>query len=96
MRRIAPVALSALVLLLPATAAATITPTRDPALVVGALAMRARPARSPRPPSGDPRGRGPARGRRRDAVLAGFPIDGTTYAILTTGDAALADTANGR
>jgi hypothetical protein len=96
MRRIAPVALSALVLLLPATAAATITPTRDTVQLRGALANPSATgaitgsAFQEIPAVGNPHGVGDA----TPAPLAGFPTNGTTYAILTTGEVALADDEN--
>jgi hypothetical protein len=95
MRRIAPVALSALVLLLPATAEATITPTRDTAQLVGELANPSATgaisgsAFQEIPAVGDPHGVADA-----SSELAGFPTNGASYAILTTGDAALADDPN--
>jgi hypothetical protein len=75
---------------LPATAGAAITTTNDPVALAGALGGGGSitDARFPElPPSGTPHG-------TANAPLDGFPTEGLTFAILTSGDAALADDAN--
>ena len=82
-----------LCLALPASAGAAITTTRDATLLTGAMAAPgAQGAISAAsfteiPPDGTPHA-------IVDSTLGGFPTDGETFAILSTGDAALADDAN--
>jgi hypothetical protein len=78
-----------------ASAGATITPTRDPGAVAGAMAAGGvvvtgasfvsipPPASSP-PPESNPAGVG-------DTPIAPFPADGSNYAVLSTGNVAEAD-----
>jgi hypothetical protein len=93
MRRIAVLACSLACLVPAASASATITPSRDADALADAIATP--PTRTvitsasfPEiPPSGNPHA-------LATSVLGGFPDDGSSYAILTTGDAELADDAN--
>jgi Ca2+-binding RTX toxin-like protein len=76
----------------PATAGATITPTRDATAVAAAIATDATGVItgaqfSPIPPNGNP-------AAVADSELARFPLDGPSYGILSTGDAAAAANAN--
>src|SRR5437867_12475357 len=80
---------------LPGAAGATITPV--PGTSAGAAALAAVITSNPAyvtgasfaavPPNGTPNG-------IEDSVLNSFPTDGSTFAILTTGDVNLADDAN--
>src|SRR5215210_2416996 len=88
MRRIAGVFAATVGLALPAAAEAAVTPTRDGGALAGAMTSPSTSgavvgATLQAPPSGTP-----------DAIsstaLGGFPLFGTTYAILTSGDATLA------
>ena len=91
MRRIAAAALATLGLLaLPAGASAAVTTTNDPTVLAGALGNAGAVGTASfaeQPGTGTPYATG-------DSALAGFPTEGGTYAILTTGDASIADTAN--
>ena len=93
MRRLLVLACGVLGLALPASAGAAITTTRDARLLTGAMAApgaqgafgaasfrRSRPTAIPT--------------RSSTRTLGGFPTEGETFAILSTGDAALADNAN--
>jgi hypothetical protein len=80
-------------LVLPASASAAITTTNDPVALAGAIANGSAPGAvtgasfelAPAPTN--------ASSGIGDSALAGFPIAGSTYGILTTGNAALADDA---
>ena len=93
MRRFLVLACGVLGLALPASAGAAITTTRDASQLTGAMAAPgAQGAISAAsfteiPPTGTPHA-------IVDGVLGGFPTEGGTFAILSTGDAALADDAN--
>lgn len=88
-------AAAAMVLLVATTAHAAITGV--PRTTAGAVQLANAMAADPSivagssfdavPPAGEPHGVG-------DTALGGFPTNGTTYAVLTTGSAALADDAN--
>jgi len=79
-------------LLLPTGAQAAITPTRTASDLASAMALPGTPVTGAAllevPPNGDPNA-------VSDVALAGFPLDGPTYAILSSGDAKKADPANG-
>ena len=83
--------LALLALLLPAGAQAAITPTRTATDLANAMAAPGTPVTGAGffevPPSGDPNA-------VSDVPLGGFPADGPTYAILSNGDAKLADDPN--
>jgi hypothetical protein len=85
MRRIAPLTLVVLALAVPATAHATITPSRDATALAGAIADGgvAGAAFTEIPPGGNP-------AAIADTPLAGFPLQGASYAILASGDTTLA------
>jgi hypothetical protein len=91
MRRIAAAALAALGLLaLPAGASAAVSTTNDPTVLAGALGNAGAVGTASfaeQPGAGTPYATG-------NSALAGFPTEGGTFAILTTGDASIADTAN--
>jgi len=78
--------------LIPAAALAEVTPTRDANALSAAITEDA-PGAVPTadfaviPPAGNPAATG-------DSDLATFPLNGASYAILSTGDAALADDEN--
>jgi Ca2+-binding RTX toxin-like protein len=76
-----------------AVASAAVTPSRDANVVAGGL-IESAPAGSVKgaefvtvPPEGNPAGFG-------ETNLAAFPLDGSRYTLLSTGDATLADTVN--
>lgn len=85
-------AVTGLALALAASTPAAITPTRTASVVAQAIVsdpatLRATSAFVTIPPAGDP-------AATIDAPLAGFPTNGATAALLTTGNAALADDPN--
>jgi hypothetical protein len=91
MRRIAALACGLTCLVLPASASAAITTSNDPATLAGALNNGA--------PIGAPTFAEPAtltgtpHGTSDDApAIAGFPTNGATFTILTSGDASVAGT----
>jgi hypothetical protein len=91
MRRIAALACGLACLVLPASASAAITTTNDAPTLAGTLGAGAAVTAAgffELPPIGTPHG-------TADAPLDGFPTEGTTFAILTSGNAALADDLNG-
>lgn len=88
---LAPFVVTATVLLAPTAAYAAITPTSNAAVLAAAIASLSAPptgsAFDTVPGAGTPNGVG-------DSALAGFPTDGPTFGILTSGDVNLADDAN--
>lgn len=91
MRRLVLLLTFASLLAVPASATAAVTTTNDAATLAGALGAGSAVTGASLPtlpPSGTPHGIG-------DAALGGFPTEGSSFAILTSGDASLADTANG-
>lgn len=78
---------------IPASASAAVTPSRDANVVAAGLAESLPPGVllgaefQVIPPAGNPAGFG-------DSDLASFPIDGSSYSILSTGDTDLADDPN--
>jgi hypothetical protein len=92
MKRLGICLLTLAPLLLPGVAAqAAITPTRPATDLAGAIAAPGATVTGARladvPPGGNPTA-------VSDVPLGGFPTDGPTYAILSTGDAGLADDPN--
>ena len=92
MKRLGISLLAVLAVLLPASAAqAAITPTRTATDLAGVMAVPGTPVTGASftevPPSGNPNA-------VSDVPLAGFPSDGPSYAILSNGDAGLADDPN--
>src|SRR4051812_24916408 len=74
-----------------ATAAATVTPSRDANAVAAAIPAAGMSIGAASflaiPPAGNPTG-------VSDTPIAPFPADGPTYAVLSTGDATLSDQAD--
>src|SRR4051812_36975347 len=93
MRRPLLLLATAAALAAPASANAAVTPSRDAAAVATALsapaAATATVARdfAPIAPAGNP-------AAISNSVLGGFPTNGSTFAVLSSGDAAKADPAN--
>ena len=92
MKRFGLSVLAVCAVLLPAPAAqAAITPTRTATDLTGVMAVPGTPVTGASfvevPPDGNPNA-------VSDVPLAGFPNDGPSYAILTNGDAGLADDRN--
>ena len=95
MRRIAATAVGALFLLVPAGALAAVTPSRDAAALTASMATPSVPIASATfslYPNTDP-ALGTSTGIA-DAPLTDFPINGSTFAILSSGDARTADPAD--
>jgi hypothetical protein len=88
MRRIAVLAWTLAILSLPTDASAAITATNDGPTLAGTLGggLAVTAATMSEVPTGTPNGTG-------DSTLAGFPTEGGTFAILTSGDVASADDA---
>ena len=93
MRRIAALACGLSCLLLPSSANATVTSTRNPTDLGAAIAAPAAAAAgtvssfTANPPNGDPTA-------TADAPLGGFPTNGAGFAVLSSGDALKADPLN--
>ena len=95
MRRIAALACGLTCLVLPASASAAITTTNDPATLTGALNNGAAIGTPIFPELAGATAAPHGVSDNLPAPLAGFPTNGTTFTILTSGTAAVAGTPGG-